>query len=120
VSRLFLPVLLPVLKCVQHQLLTPSRIIAQTAGREEISAVDVEEVRGAGLVAHVAWRGCGGVTRARCSACETPPLPTSHLPCVSLSLSLSLCVSRSRQVDELFKDAKASAKLLAASEGYLS
>ena len=48
------------------QLLTPSRIIAQTAGREIITAVDVEEV------------------------------------------------------DELFKDAKASAKLLAASEGYLT
>ena len=48
------------------QLLTPSRIIAQTAGRETITAVDVEEV------------------------------------------------------DELFKDAKASAKLLAASEGYLT
>jgi RuvB-like protein 1 (pontin 52) len=48
------------------QLLTPSRIIAQTAGREVITAVDVEEI------------------------------------------------------DELFKDAKASAKLLAASEGYLT
>ena len=48
------------------QLLTPSRIIAQTAGREIITSVDVEEV------------------------------------------------------DELFKDAKASAKLLAASEGYLT
>ena len=48
------------------QLLTPSKIIAQTAGREKITAVDVEEV------------------------------------------------------DELFFDAKASAKLLAKSEGYLS
>ena len=48
------------------QILTPARIIAQTAGREEILDVDVEEV------------------------------------------------------DELFYDAKASAKLLAASEGYLS
>ena len=47
------------------QMLTPSRIIAQTSGREIITAVDVEEV------------------------------------------------------DELFKDAKASAKLLAQSEGYL-
>ena len=47
------------------QLLTPSRIIANTAGRETICAADVEEV------------------------------------------------------DELFYDAKASAKLLAASEGYL-
>lgn len=48
------------------QLLTPSRIIAETAGREHILPVDVEEV------------------------------------------------------DELFYDAKASAKLLAGSEGYLS
>lgn len=48
------------------QLLTPSKIIAQTSGREKITAVDVEEV------------------------------------------------------DELFFDAKASAKLLAKSEGYLS
>jgi len=48
------------------QMLTPARIIAQTAGRETITSVDVEEV------------------------------------------------------DELFFDAKASAKLLARSEGYLS
>jgi RuvB-like protein 1 (pontin 52) len=48
------------------QMLTPSRIIAQTGGRELITAADVEEV------------------------------------------------------DELFYDAKASAKLLAKSEGYLS
>ena len=48
------------------QMLTPARIIAQTSGREKISAVDVEEV------------------------------------------------------DELFFDAKASAKILSASEGYLS
>jgi RuvB-like protein 1 len=48
------------------QMLTPARIIAQTAGREEILDVDVEEV------------------------------------------------------DELFFDAKASAKLLARSEGYLT
>ncbi|RYG62890.1 TATA box-binding protein, partial [archaeon] len=48
------------------QLLTPARIVAQTAGRDRISAVDIEEI------------------------------------------------------DELFYDAKASAKLLAKSEGYLS
>ena len=48
------------------QMLTPARIIAQTSGREIISAVDIEEI------------------------------------------------------DELFFDAKASARLLAQSEGYLT
>ena len=48
------------------QLLTPARIVAQTSGREVITAVDIEEI------------------------------------------------------DDLFKDAKASAKLLAESEGFLS
>lgn len=48
------------------QLLTPAKIIAQTAGREQIRSIDVEEI------------------------------------------------------DDLFFDAKASAKLLAKSEGYLS